>query len=312
MTEPDPPRVAARAGRAALLTRNGGEPASQARAPVILIPSLINPPAILDLTEQRSLLRFLLRNKHDAYVMDWGVPEPGEEESDLADHVARLLLPLLDHFERPPILVGYCLGGTLAIGAAARLAALGQPVQGLATIAAPWDFAQYDADFRARIAAVWQQAEPACTALGLVPMEVFQTGFWSLDPARTIAKYARFGEMEADTPAYRGFIAVEDWANEGAPLTLACGRDLAQRCYGGNMTASGQWSILGTRVDAAALACPTLAVASTSDRIVPAAAAPPARERLDLALGHVGMMIGSRAQEKLWRGLSDWLTHAGG
>jgi polyhydroxyalkanoate synthase len=310
--EPDPPRVVARAGRAALLTRNGGLQGSAERAPVILIPSLINPPGILDLTERRSLLRFLLRNNHDAYVMDWGTPEPGEEESDLADHVARLLLPLVAHFQRPPILVGYCLGGTLAIGAAARLAALAQPVQGLATIAAPWDFAQYDPAFRAQIAAIWQQAEPACTALGLVPMEVFQTGFWALDPARTIAKYARFGELEVDTPAWRGFIAVEDWANEGAPLTLASGRDLARRCYESNMTACGQWSILGTRVNPAALACPTLAIASTSDRIVPAAAAPPAGDRLDLALGHVGMMIGSRAEERLWRGLSEWLTRTGG
>jgi len=258
------------------------------------------------------LLRFLLRNNHDAYVMDWGTPDPAEQESDLADHVARLLLPLLAQMERPPILVGYCLGGTIAIGAAARLAALGRPVQGLATIAAPWDFAQYDAAFRAQIMETWQRTEPSCAALGLVPMEVFQTGFWLLDPARTIAKYAQFGEMEADTPAYRGFIAVEDWANDGAPLTLACGRDLAQRCYGSNMIASGHWSILGTRVDPMALDCPTLAVASTSDRIVPAAAAPPAAERIDLALGHVGMMIGSRAEERLWRGLSDWLTRNGG
>jgi len=295
-----------------LLTRSSAVQQAGTGAPVVLIPSLINPPRILDLTENRSLLRFLLRNKHDAYVVDWGTPTGEEAQSDLADHVERLLLPLLAGFERPPILIGYCLGGTLALGAAARLAALGRPVQGVATIAAPWDFAQYDAALRAQVASIWQQAEPGCTALGLVPMEVFQTGFWSLDPARTIAKYAWFGEMEAESPPYHGFIAVEDWANEGAPLTLESGRDLAQRCYASNMTGSGQWSISGMNVDPATLACPTLAIASTSDRIVPAAAAPPARERMDLALGHVGMMIGSRAEQELWRGLSDWLSRTGG
>ncbi|MCW2362120.1 MULTISPECIES: alpha/beta fold hydrolase [Sphingobium] len=282
------------------------------RAPVILIPSLINPPHVLDLSEQRSLLRYLGQQGHNALLLDWGTPDEGERDVDLADHVERLLLPLLQQLDRPPLLVGYCLGGTLAIGAAARLQALGKPIAGVATIAAPWDFSAYDAPFQSQLAEIWAKAKPGCEALGLVPMEVFQTGFWSLDPDRTIRKYAAFAGMEADSPVFHAFIALEDWANEGAPLTLASGRDLAERCYGANMTASGQWSIHGTVADPRALDCPTLAIASTTDRIVPAAAVPPAAERIDLALGHVGMMIGSRAKAQLWRGLSDWLSRCSG
>lgn len=281
--------------------------------PVILVPSLINPPNVLDLTERRSLLRFLLRQGHDAYLLDWGTPDPiTDASSDLAAHVEALLLPLLASLDRPPLLIGYCLGGTLAIGAAARLATLGKPASGMASIATPWNFADYDDAFRSKLAETWTQARVQCEALGLVPMEVFQTGFWSLDPERTIAKYANFGEIEEGTPAYHGFIALEDWANEGAPLTFAAGRDLAEGCYATNMTGTGQWAIHGTVVDPGALGCPTLAIASTSDRIVPAATTPPAQERIDLSLGHVGMMIGSRAEESLWRGLSDWLSRNGG
>ena len=279
---------------------------------MVLIPSLINPPNVLDLTERRSLLRFLLRQGHEVYLLDWGEPGAADRDSDLADHVETLLLPLLSGLDRPPLLIGYCLGGTLAIGAAARLAAQGKPAAGVATIATPWDFARYDAPFKAKLGETWTTSKAGCESLGLVPMEVFQTGFWSLDPERTIAKYANFGEIADGVPAYHGFIALEDWANQGAPLTLAAGRDLAEGCYGANMTGSGAWSIRGTRVDAGDLGCPTLAVASTSDRIVPATTTPPARERIDLSLGHVGMMIGGRAEEALWRGLSDWLSRCGG
>jgi polyhydroxyalkanoate synthase len=310
--DPAPPTIVARSGRAALATRSRDAQSAAGKAPVVLIPSLINPPTVLDLTGQRSLLRFLLREGHEAYLVDWGVPGTADAASDLADHVETLLLPLLDGLGRPPLLVGYCLGGTLAIGAAARMAALGRPAAGVAAIATPWDFGRYDDAFRAKLAEVWARAEPGCAALGLVPMEVFQTGFWSLDPERTIRKYANFGEMEADTPAWRGFIALEDWANDGAPLTLACGKALAERCYERNMTGSGQWSVGGTVVNAAALDCPTLAIASISDRIVPAASTPPAQERIDVALGHVGMMIGSRAEREVWRGLRDWLSRCGG
>ena len=43
----------------------------------------------------------------------------------------------------------------------------------------------------------------------------------------------------------------------------------------------------------AALPCPLLNIVSTTDRIVPAATAVRAGERLDLALGHVGMVVGA-------------------
>ena len=313
-----PPRIAARHDRALLLTRDVDARSVDGRArgernPVILVPSLINPPKVMDLSEQRSLLRFLLRQGHDAYLLDWGTPTSAERDVDLAEHVTTLLLPLIDTLDRPPLLVGYCLGGTLAIGAASVLAQEGRPAAGLATIATPWHFDRYDDAFRAQLAQTWAQAKSGCDALGLVPMEVFQTGFWQLDPVRTIRKYADFADMEPGSPAWQGFIAVEDWANEGAPLTYASGLDLAEHCYASNITGSGNWST-GNKmlVGVDKLDCPTLAVASTTDRIVPSAATPPADERLNLALGHVGMMIGSRAEPQLWQGLSDWLSRCGG
>jgi polyhydroxyalkanoate synthase len=312
-TEGEPRTLVAQNGRASLLTRKiDGVETKAGKAPVILVPSLINPPDVLDLTPRRSLLRHLLRAGHETYMLAWGEPDRADAGSGFTDHIDALLIPLIKTLDRPPILVGYCLGGTLAIGAAARLAAAGTPVRALASIATPWDFAQYGADFRAQIDRIWGDSKASCEALGLVPMEVLQSGFWSLDPDRTIRKYADFGEMDADTLGYHGFITLEDWANEGAPLTLECGRDLIDGCYQANRTGTGDWTIGDTLVDPARLACPTLAIASTQDAIVPAATTPPADERLDLALGHVGMMIGSRAQSALWAPLSDWITRHGG
>lgn len=281
----------------------GSTDTSKDRVPVVLVPSLVNPPSILDLSARKSLARFLSAQGHDPWLVDWGTPSPDEAALDLAGHVEQLLLPLIATLDRPPILVGYCLGGTLALAAAGPCAA-----RAVVTIATPWDFRGYPEAERARLALLWDNAKEPCERMGYVPMEVLQSGFWALDPARTIRKYAHFAGMEPDSEAARAFIAVEDWANDGPPLTWAAARDLFVNLYSGNMTGAGAWRVSGAIVDPAALGCPALSVRSTTDRIVPAAAAPILQERLDLSLGHVGMIVSDRAPASLWEPLSAWLS----
>ena len=190
--------------------------------PVVFVPSLINPPFVLDLAPDRSLVRWVAAQGFDAWLVDWGTPRPQDASLDLAGHVERRLLPLLAKLDRAPILVGYCLGGTLATAAAALL---GPRCAGLATIAAPWRFAGYGDAAREEMTRLWRSAEPAARTLGALPMEVLQAGFWRLDPQRTVAKYEAFATM--DDAAAATFVALEDWANAGAPLSYAAAFALA-------------------------------------------------------------------------------------
>lgn len=281
--------------------------AASDRNPVVFIPSLINPPQVLDLSHNRSLLRHMAAAGHDAYLVDWGAPTPQDSRLGLDGHVTRRLLPLLAALPRPPILVGYCLGGSLAIGAAAL-----RPVPALVTIAAPWRFDAFPPADLALIGGLWQGAKPMAERIGYVPMEVLQSGFWAMDPARTIRKYALFADTAPGTDAERAFLAVEDWANGGPPLSYAAGRDLFDSFYAGNASGAGRWTIDGRTVDPATLPCPSLSIVSTTDRIVPAAAGPQLREERQLSLGHVGMVVGGGAREKLWEPLSHWLSSHGG
>ncbi|OYY90022.1 MAG: alpha/beta hydrolase [Sphingomonas sp. 28-66-16] len=290
-------RVRNRRGRAMLRDYGG------AGQPVLFIPSLINPPFILDLTRRQSLLRWLAARGVRTLLLDWGTPAAGDHAMDIGDHVDRLLVPLIRKLESPPILVGYCLGGTIAAAAACLT-----PVAGLAMIAAPWHFAGFGDAARARIAALWARARPVCEAMGLVPMEVLQTGFWQLDPARTIAKYEAFASMPPDSDAARSFVALEDWANAGAPLTFAAGRALFEDFIAEDLPGSGRWRIGDTTIDPFALACPTIDFVSMSDRIVPAASAARFSDCRELGAGHVGMVVGSRARTQLWSPLADWIS----
>src|SRR4051812_40623130 len=99
---------------------------SRMKGGLILVPSLINPPFILDLAPDISLVKWLATQGFHPFLLDWGCPLAADRNLDVSAHVERRLLPLIAKFEQPPVLIGYCLGGTIALAAAcaARVAGL--------------------------------------------------------------------------------------------------------------------------------------------------------------------------------------------
>jgi polyhydroxyalkanoate synthase len=146
--------------------------------------------------------------------------------------------------------------------------------------------------------------------MGLLPMEVLQSAFWSLDPARTVTKFERFAELDPRSSNARAFIALEDWANDGPPIPEAAAAEMFEALFAEDRTGLGEWRVGGEAVDPARLPCPLFNIVSTSDRIVPHATAIRTGERLDLDQGHVGMVVGGRAMDSLWQPLAAWLSRA--
>lgn len=292
---PPPPMPVLGQAHGAALRDYGGE------GPLVLfVPSLINPPNVLDMGD-RSLLRWLSGQGRRVLLLDWGWPGEDRRALSVAGHVKQILLPLMRGLGAPVDLVGYCLGGTMAL-AAAQLG----PARSVATLAAPWHFDAFPDEARDKLGTLWAGAQPAVRALGLLPMEVLQCAFWSLDPARTIAKFEAFAALEGAEALT--FVMLEDWANDGPPVAGAAAREMFESLFRDDASGAGKWEVGGEVIDPAALTIPLLNIVSTTDRIVPAATAPRAGERLDLALGHVGMVVGSRAKEVLWEPLAAWLS----
>jgi polyhydroxyalkanoate synthase len=178
----------------------------------------------------------------------------------------------------------------------------------IVTIAAPWHFSAFPDTARDVLAALWAQSRSGADALGLLPMEVLQSAFWGLDPARTVAKFERFADLAPEAPEAQTFVMLEDWANDGPPISRAAAREMFEDFIGADVTGSGRWSVAGKFIDPTSLTCPLLNIVSTTDRIVPATSAVRAGETLELEQGHVGMVVGSRARESLWEPLAAWLS----
>ena len=294
-----PMPVVARAGGAVLRDYGGDGPA------VVFVPSLINPPVVLDLAEDNSMLRWLAQQGVRPLLVDWGTPGADEARLDLAGYVEARLLPLLAALAEPPALVGYCLGGTMALAATALA-----PAARVALIAAPWRFAGFEPAQRQAAAALWTGAKPLAEQLGGFPMALLQPLFWYLDPAAPAAKFTRLAALDPASAAAKTFVAVEDWANDGPPLTLPAARALFEDLFAADLPGRGAWRVGGRAIDPAALGIPLLDIVSRRDRIVPAAAAAGVGRRIELDLGHVGMVVGGQARAALWEPLADWLKAA--
>jgi polyhydroxyalkanoate synthase len=220
-----------------------------------------------------------------ALSIDWGVAAARSELS-VAGHVTDLLKPLIATLDEPPALVGYCLGGTMAIAAASLT-----PVERLATLAAPWHFAGYPSQSQATLRQLWAGAGMTAKRLGVLPMEVLQGAFWSLDPERTVRKFADFAALEPGSEAAARFVTLEDWANEGEPLPYPAARELLEDLFGSDAPGRGEW-LVGGRPAKERPGVPVLHCTASRDRITPAAtaAAGPSEQ---IPAGHVGMVIGS-------------------
>jgi polyhydroxyalkanoate synthase subunit PhaC len=297
--------VLAHAGAARLL--DYGPPTGK---PLLVIPSLINPATVLDLSAETSLLRWLSGQGFRPLLVDWGTPGDAERGFTLDDYVTETLLPLLLGLGEPVALLGYCLGGTLT----AALAALApNQVTRLALLAAPWDMMGYEADQRQRLRALWADWQIRAAPLGALPMEMLQLLFLSLDPALALTKFTKLAGLDPASAAAQDFVALEDWANGGPPLALPAGSQMFDHWYETGGPAHGWW--IGD-VDIKPTLHPALLVISQTDRIVPAAVAQPladawaGSQALSVNAGHVGMVVGSRRQALLWEPLRDFLSAA--
>lgn len=283
--------------------------------PLLVVPSLINRAYILDLTEEKSLLRYLARSGLRPLLVDWGRPEDDERGFSLTDYIAGRLEAAAEAGAaaagRPLGVVGYCMGGLLALALAERRPRL---VAALALLATPWDFHAERAGQARLLGALAEPLGRSFALLGEVPVDVLQFLFAALDPLLALRKFSRFARLPAGSAEERDFVALEDWLNDGVPLALPVARECLAGWYGANRPARRRWRVAGRPVLPERVTAPGLVIVPAQDRIVPPAAAAalvealPQAERLMPSLGHIGMMTAREAPKAVWQPLAAWLA----
>jgi polyhydroxyalkanoate synthase len=285
--------------------------------PVLVVPSLINRAYILDLETGHSLLRHLAATGLRPLLVDWDEPGPAEREFDLNCYVAGRLEQALEAAiavaGSPIAVLGYCMGGLLALGLALRRQ---RDVAALALLATPWDFQSGNPDFARFMGALAEPVGASFGLLGQVPTDVLQTLFFLADPHLASRKFRRFVELDPASPEAENFVAIEDWLNDGVPLALPVARECFAGWYGANSALAGRWKLAGQPVDPGRFGKPALVVVPGKDKLVPPASALalarclPRAEVLQPDLGHIGLVVGGKAPASVWAPLGAWLRQS--
>ncbi|SOH94061.1 polyhydroxyalkanoate synthase [Monaibacterium marinum] len=279
--------------------------------PLLVLPSLINRAYILDITAERSFLRALAANGYRPLLLDWGVPGNTEKVLSLADYADTRLRPALAITRvlggGPVPVIGYCMGGALAVAAAARRP---DDIRALVTLGTPWNCAisspvtrMLQDSARPQLPTMRALFRSAAQTFGVVPSDIMQALFAMLDPGLARRKFARFSQMDKTSPEAALFIAVEDWLNDPVPVAPRVAEEVLVDWHVSNTLHNGQWSLLGGAVQPEHITCPTLSFCATNDLIAPpdnAEALPraiPHARILRPETGHVGMIVGSKVAQ---------------
>ena len=294
--------------------------------PVLIAYGLVGRYTMIDLQEDRSLVRNLLAQGVDVYVVDWGNPNRADRWVSFDDYVGEYIDACVDHIRAAAgvdkiNLLGICEGGTFSLCYAALMP---HKVKNLVLTITPVDFHADQDDGRSDHGFVnlWlRNLEPShvqrvIDSFGHVPGRLMGAIFSNLTPVRSMTKYNldMLGALE-DEDKLKNFLRMEQWLADRPNHTGEAARQFFVNLYQHNELVKGEFELCGRKVDLREVKMPVLNVYAKEDHIVP----PPTSRALGIFVGtkdyselqlpggHVGMFVSSKSQGIVGKTLVDWL-----
>lgn len=291
---------------------------TQEQVPILIIYALINKPYILDLQPDRSVVKFLLQNGFDVYLLDWGAPDEKDHILTIDDYVNNFMNRIVDFIlEQTGLeqltLFGYCMGGTLS---SMYVALHPEKVKNFMVMGAPINFETDES-----LLHVWSKPEyfdvdRVVDTLGNIPPEFLNGGYMFLDPIGNMyTKYIKLLENVENDAFVRMFLRMEKWVNDGIPMAGETFREFLKNGYQQNLLIKNQWHLNGRTVNLKNITMPVLNIIGTYDHLVPPSASKPLLEYIGskdkkeiiASTGHIGLSVSSKAYRELWPKAVEWL-----
>ena len=288
-----------------------------AKIPILIVYALVNRPYMVDLQSDRSLVKNLLEQGEDIYLIDWGYPDRADRWLTLDDYINGYIDRSVDAVARHAgvdqvNVLGICQGGAFSLCYAATHP---EKVKNLITMVTPVDFHTPD-----NMLSHWMRGVDTdlfVDTLGNVPADLMNWCYLTLKPVRlNQQKYIGLVDILDDKAELENFLRMEKWIFDSPDQAGEAFRQFIKDFYQGNKLVKGGLRIGDREVDLGNVTMPVLNIFAEQDHLVPPSASRVLGEHVgtedytQVAFkgGHIGIYVSGRAQREVPPAIHNWLA----
>ncbi|MEI6205820.1 MAG: class III poly(R)-hydroxyalkanoic acid synthase subunit PhaC [Desulfuromonadales bacterium] len=285
--------------------------------PVLMVYAMVNRYTMLDLQPNRSMIRNLLDQGQDLYLIDWGYTDRMDRFMTMEDYIDGFINDCVDFIrEQHQIeainLLGVCQGGTFS---AIYAALYPEKVKNFIPIVTPIDFDPKDS-----LLNVWASefdADLMVDAYGNVPGDMMNNAYMMLQPfTLSVNKYVNMVQIMEDADKLADFLRMEAWIFDSPDQPGETLRQFLKDLYQGNKLVKGEFILGGRKVNLKNITMPVLNIYADFDTLVPPASSKALlghigssdTQELTYPVGHIGMFVSGKTQKTLAPKIAEWIN----
>lgn len=289
--------------------------APKCKTPVLVSFAMLNRHDVLDLQQDRSLMRKLLMEGLDIYIMDWGYPTRSDRYLTMEDYILGYMNDAVDFVRKTAGVkqihkMGICQAGTYSMMYASIYP---QKLKSLTTYVAPFDFST-DANMLYK----WTKyidVDTMVDTLGVVPGEMLDSAFGMLKPSMNISKYMGVMDSLDSKEKVLNFLRMEHWKSDLPAITGEMYRKYIKDLFRDNKLINNEMELDGIKIDLKKMTVPYLNVYATGDNIIPNESTIAimdkigSKDKKEYAFpgGHIGVFVGGKSQKELAPAVAKWV-----
>ncbi len=290
------------------------ETPAKCKVPVLVSFAMLNRHDVLDLQPDRSLMKKLLEEGLDIYIMDWGYPTQADKYLTMEDYIDGYMNDAVDFIRRkhnvPKIhKQGICQAGTYSMIYASRYP---QKLKSLVTYVAPFDFGENE-----NMLYKWAKhidIDAMVDNVGTISGEMIDSAFSMLKPSMNVSKYIGVMDSLEDEDKLLNFLRMERWKSDLPAIPGEMYRKYIKDLFRDNLLIKGKMTLGGETINLKNMNVPYLNVYATGDAIIPndstiavmSKIGSTDKKEIPFPGGHIGVFVGTKSQKDLAPAVAKW------